>query len=936
MDYKDTLNLPKAQFPMKANLVKKEPEILKRWDEIGLYKLIRKSSKGKPIFILHDGPPYANGHIHMGTAFNKILKDIIVKSRQMAGYDAPYVPGWDCHGLPIEHNVDKELGEKKKEMSPVEIRRYCKDYAKKFVEIQKQEFKRLGVLGEWDNPYLTMSPDYQATIVREFSKFALNGSLVRSKKPIYWCIHCKTALAEAEVEYKERVSPSIFVRFRMISDLGSIYPELKGANEIYIVIWTTTPWTIPANLAIALNPSFEYVAVDTKKDGIMILAQGLSDICMHDFGYSDYEVVATIDPKKLEGMEAEHPLYKRSSKIVLASYVTLDAGTGCVHIAPGHGGEDYETGLKYGLETYSPVDDEGRFTKDVEYFAGMQVFEANVAVNQKLKEKGALIKEDEITHEYPHCWRCKNPVIFRATEQWFISMEKNDLRKKALEAISKVRWIPYWGKDRIYGMIENRPDWCISRQRVWGVPITIFYCKKCKKPFISKEAAEYVAKKIEKHGADIWFTEPAEKLLPEGTRCPECGSMEFEKEKDILDVWFDSGVSFAAVLEKRQDLRYPADIYLEGSDQHRGWFHSSLLCSVGTRDVPPYKGILTHGFVVDGKGRKMSKSLGNVVHPQDLIKKYGAEIVRLWVSAEDYREDIKISNEILSRLVEAYRKIRNTCRFLIGNLYDFDPSKDLVPFENLPGFERYVLYRLSELIKRIKKAYEDFDFHIVYQQIHRFCVIELSSWIIDINRDYLYCELPNSPKRRATQTVFYYALDSLVKLMAPILSFTAEDIWQHLPYEKDTPSVFLQDFPEYSFELSEEEVNYWKRVMELREEFLKALEIARKEEKLIGSSLEAELFVKAPEEVKPYLEDSSFWEYFLMVARFELKEDESSGDKEVFYASEEIKGLEVRIRATSWKKCERCWQRRPEVGSLENPELCKRCFEVIKAMEKGV
>ncbi|RLB11443.1 MAG: isoleucine--tRNA ligase [Deltaproteobacteria bacterium] len=930
MDYKDTLNLPKTKFPMKANLVKKEPEMLKRWDQINLYKLIRERSKGRPLFILHDGPPYANGHIHMGTAFNKILKDIIVKSKQMSGYDAPYVPGWDCHGLPIEHNVDKELGEKKKNMSPVEIRRYCRDYAKRFVEIQKQEFKRLGVLGEWDNPYLTMSYDYQATIVREFSKFALNGSLVRSKKPIYWCIYCKTALAEAEVEYKEHVSPSIFVKFRMISDLTSIYPQLKGIKDIYIVIWTTTPWTIPANLAIALNPSFEYVAVDTKKDGVMILAEGLSDICMHDFGYKDYEVITSIDPKKLEGLEAEHPLYKRSSKIVLASYVTLDAGTGCVHIAPGHGEEDYETGLKYGLETYSPVDDEGRFTKDVEYFAGMQVFEANKAVNQKLKEKGALIKEDEITHDYPHCWRCKNPVIFRATEQWFISMEKNELRKKALEAISQVKWIPYWGKDRIYSMIENRPDWCISRQRVWGVPITMFYCKRCKKPFISKEVAEYVAEKVEKYGADVWFAEPAERLLPQGTRCPECGSDEFEKEKDILDVWFDSGVSFAAVLEKRKDLAYPADIYLEGSDQHRGWFHSSLLCSVGTRGKPPYKSVLTHGFVVDAQGRAMHKSLGNVISPEELIRDYGAEIIRMWVSAEDYKDNIRLSNEIMQRLVEAYRRIRNTCRYLLGNLYDFDPEKDQVPYSEMEEIDRWILHRLQEINERVQKAYSDFEFHIVYHTLHNFCVLDLSAIYLDIIKDRLYTYPPKSLKRRSAQTAMNEILEVMVRLMAPVLSFTADEIWQYMK-GKRAESVHMEQFIPVKEEYKDQQLKErWEKLLEIRGEVNKAMEIARKN-KIIGHSLEADITIGASSKLMDFLlpyKDQLKTIFIVSNVALVPLEDLKEG-----FESEEVPGLKIHVVKSPYKKCERCWIHDESVGKNPSyPDICQRCVEAVEAI----
>ncbi len=926
MDYKETLNLPKTDFPMKANLTKKEPEILKRWEEINLYRKIRERSKGRPLFILHDGPPYANGHIHMGTALNKILKDIIIKSKQMSGYDAPYVPGWDCHGLPIEHNVDKELGEKKKSMSTVEIRRYCRKYAERFINIQREEFKRLGVLGDWNRPYLTMDYKYQATIVREFGKFALNGSLVRSKKPVYWCIHCKTALAEAEVEYKKKVSPSIFVKFRMISDLSKFSSKLKR-DDVFIVIWTTTPWTIPANLAIALNPSFEYVACDTKKDGIFILAEGLSDLCMHDFGYKDYEIVARLDPKDLEGLEARHPLYERSSKIVLADYVTLTAGTGCVHIAPGHGAEDYETGLKYGLDIYSPVDSEGRFTDDVKYFAGMQVFEANSYVNEKLKEEGALIKEDQITHEYPHCWRCKNPVIFRATEQWFISMEKNDLRKKALSAISEVKWIPYWGKDRIYSMIEGRPDWCISRQRVWGVPITVFYCKRCGKTVISQEIIDHVSKKIEQYGADIWFSEDAKSLLPEGTRCPECGSDQFEKEKDILDVWFDSGVSFAAVLEKNSELRFPADIYLEGSDQHRGWFHSSLLCSVGTRGKPPYRCVLTHGFVVDAQGRAMHKSLGNVISPEDIIKKYGAEIIRLWVAAEDYTDNIRISDEIIQRLVEAYRRIRNTCRFILGNLYDFDPEKDKVPYSEMHELDRWILHRLQEINEKVQRAYERFEFHTVYHTLYNFCIMDLSSFYLDIIKDRLYTSRRDSKQRRSAQTALNEILEVMVRLMAPILSFTADEIWQHMK-GKRSESVHLEQFIPVKEEYKDRELKErWDEIIEIRKEVLKALEIARKE-KLIGHSLEAEVILGLPEKLKekfmPYrdvLRDVFIVSDLQIVSKEELKDGKYS----------ELLGIKVKVNPSPYPKCERCWRRDKTVGKdPEFPDICERCISVLR------
>jgi len=608
--------------------------------------------------------------------------------------------------------------------------------------------------------------------------------------------------------------------------------------------------------------------------------------------------------------------------------VTLETGTGIVHIAPGHGEEDYQVGLKYGLEVYVPVDEEGRFYPDVPLVSGLRIDEANQVILEELSRRNLLFKADKISHSYPHCWRCKKPVIFRAADQWFISMEAKGLREKALKSLDKVKFIPYWGRNRLQSMLENRPDWCISRQRVWGVPITVFKCATCGEYLKEFKYYEKVIKLFEERGCDPWFEEPAENLLPEGTSCPKCGGTSFEKEKDILDVWFDSGVSFAGVLEREPELSFPADLYLEGSDQHRGWFQSSLLCSVGTRETPPYRMVLTHGFVVDGKGRKMSKSLGNVIHPQDLIKKFGAEIVRLWVSAEDYRDDIKISEEILNRLVETYRKIRNTCRFLLGNLYDFDPEKHLIPFENLPSFERYILYRLSEALKKIRRAYESFEFHLVTNEIHRFCTVELSSLFIDINRDYLYCEAKDSFKRRATQTVLYYSLDTLVKTMAPILSFTAEEIWQFLPYPKNEVSVFLTDFPEYTFEIGEEEKRIWQKRLLLREEFLKALEIARKEAKLIGSSLEAEVYFEAPPEWKEELSDFFFWEYFLMVSAFK----EGAPEEVLLYEAEEIKGLKIWIKKTSYKKCERCWQRRPEVGTLENPELCKRCLEVVKSL----
>ncbi|MBW2066516.1 MAG: isoleucine--tRNA ligase [Deltaproteobacteria bacterium] len=927
MDYKETLNLPKTDFPMKANLVKKEPEILERWERDNLYQEIRRISKGRKPYMLHDGPPYANGNIHMGTAFNKILKDIIIKSKQMAGYDVPYVPGWDCHGLPIEHRVDMELGPKKARMSQVEIRRYCRSYAEKYIDIQRSEFKRLGVLGEWDNPYLTMAYDYEATIVREFGKFALNGSLVQSKKPIYWCTSCQTALAEAEVEYGEHTSPSIFVKFPLITDLGKKYPALKGKN-VFFVIWTTTPWTIPANLAIAIHPQLEYVAADVGGDQVFILAKGLAAICMDTFGIDSYEIIADLDPKDLEYSKARHPIYDRESLVVLAPYVTLDAGTGCVHTAPGHGREDYETGLEYELEVYSPVDDSGRFTQDVGFFAGMGVFEANKPVNKKLEESGMLLKEEEITHEYPHCWRCKKPVIFRSTQQWFISMDRTGLRQKALKAIKEVSWIPNWGQDRIYGLVEKRPDWCISRQRAWGVPITVFYCLECNRVIISEQILEHVIRLFEEHGADIWFLEPEERLIPPGTTCPECGGKRFRKETDILDVWFDSGVSYAAVMEKRDYLESPADLYLEGSDQHRGWFHSSLLCSVGTRGRAPYKTVLTHGFVVDGQGKAMHKSAGNVISPEDLINRYGAEIIRLWVAGEDYRDNIRLSEEILQRLTEAYRRIRNTCRYLLGNLNDFNPAADRVPYEKMEELDRWALNRLQEINERILRAYENFEFHPVYHHLHNFCVLDLSSFYLDIIKDRLYVSSPDSLARRSAQTAMHEILEVLVRLMAPILSFTADEVWQHMKKDGRPSSVHTELFIPVKEEYRDRELAArWDDILKVRREATKALEIARKE-KRIGHSLDASISLVLPtglsQTIGAYRDQLRT---IFIVSSVDLVDHD---DLEEAYESEEIAGLKVRVRPSEDPKCERCWVHDPTVGDDDqHPTVCRRCLDAM-------
>jgi len=933
MDYKKTLNLPHTDFPMKANLVKKEPEILKKWEQEDIYSIIRKTSQGRPKYILHDGPPYANGNIHMGTAFNKILKDIIIKSKQMDGYDVPYVPGWDCHGLPIEWQVDHELGDKKLEMTQSEVRKRCRDFAGHFIKIQRDEFKRLGVLGEWDNPYLTMNYIYEATIVREFGKFALNGSLLKSKKPVYWCNSCSTALAEAEVEYEDDTSSSIFVRFPFVSDLTEKYPSLFG-KDIFIAIWTTTPWTIPANLAVALHPDLEYVAVDTEKYGVLILAEGLLESFLKKVGIEKHTLLERFNARELEGLKARHPIYDRESVIILADYVTLDAGTGCVHTAPGHGQEDYESGLKYNLEIYSPVDARGRFTEDVEFFAGQEVFEANRNVIEKLNELGALLKEETITHSYPHCWRCKKPVIFRATEQWFISMDKKDLREKALKAIRAVEWIPSWGGERIFGLVKNRPDWCISRQRLWGVPITIFYCLKCGNYLITQEIINHVASLIEKHGTDIWFDLSAHELLPEGTTCPLCHGDTFRKETDILDVWFDSGVSFT-VLERRGDyLRYPADLYLEGSDQHRGWFHSSLLCSVGTRDKAPFKSVLTHGFVVDGNGRKMSKSRGNVISPEEVINKYGAEILRLWVASEDYRGDIRLSQEILDRLTEAYRRLRNTFRYLLGNLYDFNPLKDAVPYQDLLELDRWALHQLQELTEKVIESYQRFEYHSIYQAVYNFCVLTLSSFYLDILKDRLYTTPFNSKERRSAQTALNEILECLVRLVAPIIPFTADEVWGYTHNKEKSVSIHTDLFIPAREEFKDNAlIERWEVILNVRKEITKALELARNE-KIIGHSLDAAVSLALPHNLLQGLKD--YREELRSICIISAVEFVDEGKIEGGYESQEYPGLVIKVMPSPFNKCERCWSHDSTVGhDKDHPTLCKRCVQAIKLSTKN-
>ncbi len=921
MDYKGTLNLPETTFPMKANLTKNEPERLKKWDELQLYKKMRELRKGKKLYHLHDGPPYANGHIHIGHAVNKILKDLVVKYYFKKGYDTPYIPGWDCHGLPIELQAEKDLTRSKKQLSKLEIRKYCRSYAEKFVNIQAEEFKRLGVVGDWDNPYITMRYDYQANIVREFANFVREGLVYKGKKPVYWCISCVTALAEAEVEYEDHVSSSIYVNFPVLSNLPEELSALAG-KKVSIIIWTTTPWTLPANKAIALHPDFDYVAAEC--DGkVFIVAKELLKGFEEVLGKS-CNVLGEFKGVVFDGVECEHPFEDWTSIVRMADFVTLDTGTGCVHIAPGHGQEDYELGLKYGLEVYAPVDSNGNFENNVKYFAGKNVSTVNKEIIEKLKELGKLLGEQEISHSYPHCWRCKKPVIFRAEEQWFVSMERGNLRKKALEEIDKVKWIPRWGRDRIYNMVENRPDWCISRQRSWGVPIIAFNCKKCGEVLLDESLIRKVADIFEKEGADIWFEKDADYFLDANVTCPKCGLKEFEKEEDILDVWFDSGVSYS-YLKSRYGYDHPVDMYLEGSDQHRGWFHSSLLASCAAYKRAPYREVLTHGFVVDANGRKMSKSLGNVISPQEVIDKYGAEILRIWVASEDYKEDIRISQEILNRLVDSYRRVRNTFKYMLGVLGDFDSSKDYVSYEKLSNLDKAVLHRFSLLYEKVLKAYENYDFHQVFHFIHNFCIVDLSSLYLDILKDRTYVLPKDDLKRRASQTVVFEICRNLALLLSPILSFTCDEVWEYMKLPDKKESILLEEFLTLPGQWRNDKINMlFEQLLDIRQEAQKALEDCRRK-KVIGHSLDARLTVYLNEEVMPAVDlfQEELREIFIVSQIYLKKDGEGS------YKGEEIK-VSFDIDRADGEKCERCWVYDQTVGlDKGHPTLCKRCVDIV-------
>jgi len=952
MEYNKTINLPTTRFQMKADLPKREPQIQKRWEEMKLYEAIQEKNKSGPRYILHDGPPYANGNIHMGHALNKILKDIVVKFKLMEGFSVPFVPGWDCHGLPIEYQLLKSLSLKKEEINRVEFRRKARAYAEEFVHIQKEEFKRLGIFGYWESPYLTMSYDYEAKIIEIFKRLVGQGYIYRGKKPVYWCANCETALAEAEVEYSNHTSHSVYVKFP-VKKLGKgkktefqlpVKRRLKSATPTSVLIWTTTPWTLPANVALAFHPEYEYAWVKLSssppslKEEIIIVAKELVSNLMERLGIENYDILQVWQGKDFEGIVCSHPFMGRDSLGILADFVTLEEGTGIVHIAPGHGQEDYQIGLKYELPVLAPVDDKGKFTKEVPQFSGVDVFSSNGLIIEKLQNYSHLLYSEEIVHTYPHCWRCKKPIIFRATEQWFLDVDRNKLREKMLKVIRKVKWIPKIGENRISSMVKGRPDWCLSRQRYWGVPLPIFYCKNCGEPLMSEESIGAVQDLVLREGSDAWYIRKEEEILPQGTECSKCKKREFIKEKDILDVWFDSGVSHEAVLKERENLSWPADLYLEGSDQHRGWFQTSLISAVALEKRSPYKSVLTHGFVVDGEGRKMSKSIGNVIAPQEIIEKHGAEILRLWVASEDYREDVRISSEILGHLVEGYRRIRNTFRFLLGNLSDFNLSKK-VKYEEMSEIDQRMLHSLQELISQVIDDYESFELHRVYRAIYNFCTTELSSFYLDVLKDRLYTFGRNSLPRRSAQTVLYEIAVSLVKLTAPILAHTAEEVWQVMPEIKE-PSVFLTDLPGVEKKYWNERLaEKWEKILLLRKSVVKTLEIARKE-KIIGSSLEAEVdFYTQEKKLTSLLHNyQRDWKEILIVSEVKILEEVpsvSSGTgkekSEVMMKSEEMSELYIGVRRAPGKKCVRCWNWSPTVGeNREHSQLCARCVEVVK------
>ena len=924
-DYNKTLNLPVTEFPMRAGLPEREPQALAQWEESDLYNKMLARNEGKPSYVLHDGPPYANGKIHLGTALNKVLKDFVIKYKSMSGYYTPYVPGYDTHGLPTELKARKAAGVgNATQISALELRKMCREFALGFVDDQRDQFKRLGVLGEWDNPYLTLKPEFVAKQVEIFGEMATKGYIYKGLKPVYWCPECQTALAEAEIEYAEDPCHSIYVKFKVKNDFGKLAAIGADLDNTYFVIWTTTTWTLPGNVAICVGPNYEYSLIKANGE-YFVMATDLAAKALKAAKIEEYETVGTINGAELELMTTQHPFLDRESLVIVGDHVTLESGTGCVHTAPGFGVDDFEVCRKYKqLPIVVSVDAKGVLTDEAGQFAGLTTDEANKKIAMHLDETGALLALEKIIHQYPHCWRCKSPILFRATEQCFCSI--SDFADKAIDAIDTVEWVPAWGKDRIAGMVRDRSDWCISRQRIWGVPIPIFYCEDCGAEIINEETIKNVADIFRKEGADAWYEHEAGDLLPAGYKCPKCGSVHFKKETDIMDVWFDSGSTHAAVLDNRDYLRSPADLYLEGADQYRGWFQSSLLTSVATKGVAPYKTIVTHGWVVDGEGKKMSKSLGNTIIPEDIVNQYGADILRLWVASSDYHADIRISKDILKQLTEAYRKIRNTARFILGCIGDFDPDKDAVSLDQLEPIDKWALNRLDELNNKCKDAFDKFEYHIIFHAIHNFCVVDMSNFYLDVLKDRLYVEKADSETRRAAQTTIYKVLDTLTLLLAPIISFTANEIWQFMPHDasRNAENVILNDYPSLTgVKVDNGFAAKWEKLHNLRDDVKKAIENARNQ-KIIGASLDSEVELFANGETLDFLkENESVLPEILIVSSVKI----TDGDGGDFHGDMSVG---VTVRKAGGEKCERCWSYSDTVGSnAEHATLCARCAKII-------
>src|SRR5580658_422953 len=942
-ELKDTINLPKTAFPMKANLPQNEPKMLARWEQTPIYERIRQARKGAPTYILHDGPPYTSGPIHLGTAMNKCLKDFIVKSKTMAGYDAPYVPGWDCHGLPIEIKVDKELGGKKLQMRPTDVRAECRKYAQKFLDLQRLQFKRIGVFGRFDRPYATMNPQYESVVLSTFFSFYENGFVYKGLRAVYWCMHDETALAEAEVEYENHTSPTVFVRYRLLDDPATIDAALAG-KKVSTIIWTTTPWTLPASLAVAFHPDEDYVALESGGEVYIVAAKLAQDVAAK-CNLANPRELTHFPGRKMERLNFQHPFLDRKILGVLADYVTMDTGTGVVHTAPSHGAEDFITGVKYGLDATSNVDEKGILRNGLPEYTGQYVFKANPIIINLLRERGALLHEDKVEHSYPHCWRCHNPVIFRATEQWFISMEtpmpdgggrtakEDTLRRRTLEEIKKVKWDPSWGEERLSNMIQTRPDWCISRQRVWGVPIAVFLCESCGKPLNDKAINRKVVELFKKSGADAWFTDESDGILPAAAKCPHCSGTKFEKETDIFDVWLESGASYLALVDDEPDYPWPSDLYLEGGDQYRGWFQSSLLCAMGTHATPPYKGVVTPGWTLDEKGQAMSKSRGNDVDPVDIANRLGGEIVRLWVASVDFREDVVGSEPLMQRVAESYRKIRNSLfRYVLSNLYDFDPQKNAVPFEEMDILDQHMLRLTATLAADVRRWFDEFAFHRIYHRVNYFCVTELSAFYFDVLKDRLYISAPKSQARRSAQTATWRIGEAMSRLLAPIMSFTSEEVWGHLPTLPDRlESVHLALFPSASDLLGEgtpvddpTQRQDWTALLAIREEVMKALDTARNE-KMIGKPLEAQLTITAPDPAYSLLmRYKDQLRYIFIVSAVTLAQGSGNGTGQVH----------VEVKKADGAKCERCWNYSIHVGEDKAyPTVCERCSAVLKELE---